>query len=129
MIFRQTMVNYLIVAVAMIFLLFWLRAGWIQAGKSKQSELVAANIQVIQAGLQFFYNDYDRFPKASEFQADGNLAGYFSIFPPKTFISQKCKESFLYQRPTLTSFELAFCLEKAVGQFNAGWNKIINSQN
>ena len=126
---KYRLVNYLILAVAVVFLLFCLRVGLMQAEKLKQSELVAANAQVLQAGMRFFYNDYDRFPKASEFQSDGSLVAYFSAFPPKAFISQKCQESFLYQRPTLTSFELAFCLEKAVGGFNRGWNKIINSGN
>lgn len=127
MVFRQTIVNYLIVAVAIVFLLFWLKAGWTEALKLKQSELIVANAQILQTGLRFFYNDYDRFPKASEFQNDGSLATYFSVFPPKAFISQKCKESFSYQRPALASFELAFCLEKAVSGFKPGWNKIINS--
>ena len=125
--FKNYIINYFVLALALGFFLFLSRAGWHQALKVKQSQVAVVNVLALEQGLQFFKNDYDRFPKVSEFADNSTLAIYFSAFPPKEFNSKDCPLSYVYKRPSLTSFELSFCLAAKTGKFKEGWNKIVNS--
>lgn len=124
MFIKSTAVNYLIVIVALVFLVFWLNLGWQSALKLQQARVVVRNAKAVVEGLRFFYNDYDRFPRADEFQNGVSLVPYFSVFPPREFVSRRCPASFMYSRPALNNFVLNFCLPAAAEQYRAGWNKL-----
>src|SRR3989344_6249019 len=123
---KNHFLNYFILALAVGFFLFLSQAGWNQASKFNQSQVVAKNALVLEQGLRFFKSDYDRFPKASEFEDNSTMAIYFSAFPPREFSSKDCPSSYEYKRPNLASFELSFCLTAKTDRFKEGWNKIIN---
>lgn len=109
----------IITAVILFFSLLW----GISAGQQlAQAGLVAANANSIARGLQFFYQDQNRFPTAIEFQNRNIMLGYFNNFPPMEFISSGCPGSFIYKRTSSQKFQLDFCLPKAFQNFSRGWN-------
>ncbi len=98
---------------------FW---GWQKARAQQVSKVVLANVSALNAGLGFFFNDYERYPKNSEFASPLFMQDYFSAFPPREFPSQDCEQSFKYQRTDLNSYSLSFCLWSAVENYRSGWN-------
>lgn len=109
-------------------ILFWAISSGIQNGKNiAQAALVAQNAQSLAKGFDFFYQDQNRFPSALEFQNNNLMNEYFGSFPPLSFASSICPESFLYKRPGLKSFELNFCLPANYQNYRPGWNKLVSN--
>ena len=110
-------------------LLLWAVLAGLAAGKSQaQAWVISSNSAAIAQGLKYFYNDEERFPSAVEFQSDKNLLqSYLSSFPPAQFPSPQCQQSFAYERPSLPTFHLAFCLPAAFNGYKAGWNLLDQS--
>ncbi len=106
-------------------ILFWAIHSGSDTGKNlAQASMVSQNAQFLAQGFDFFYQDQNRFPSALEF-ADNNLMnGYYANFPPLSFASQVCPESFIYKRPSAKSFEINFCLPAGFSTYSKGWNKI-----
>lgn len=97
----------------------------VASGKAKaQAELVSRNAQAIAAGLEYFYEDFDRLPAPLEFQNQELMGRYFNLFPPKKFLSESCNDNYIYKKNPGNNYQLSFCLPKAVDGYLAGWNTI-----
>ena len=104
---------------------FFLVQFGLSAGlKNQQARVVIQNAQAIKQGLEFFYADFDRLPKETEFFSPALMQPYFSNFPPPNFSSADCPETFLYKRFSVESAEINFCLPTEALAFSAGWNKL-----
>lgn len=112
-----------VIAVAVILLLaaVW---GAVLGKALAQSDTVVQTAKNLATGIEFFYNDQNRFPSAAEFQNNNLMLNYFSQFPPSNFVSSNCPESFSYKRLELNSYQLNFCLPRAFGGYRAGWNQL-----
>jgi hypothetical protein len=108
--------------------LFLAISNGIKAGnENAQSQVALQTAQNLAAGLQYFYNDQNRFPTAVEFADQNTMLNYFSVFPPASFVSSNCSQSFIYKPVNDANFQLDFCLARAAGGYSAGWN-VINGQ-
>ncbi len=108
--------------------LFWAILSGIGSGQLlAQSQMVVQTSQNIGKSLQYFYQDQDRYPSATEFANQNVMLTYATGFPLPEYISKNCSESFVYKRLSLNVFELDFCLPVATNNYQAGWNKISGS--
>lgn len=92
--------------------------------QNAQAEAVVKTAENLQAGLDFFYQDQNRFPTFNEFTSREVMSNYFSFFPPKDFVSKNCAQNFVYKRIEQKSYQLSFCLPGASDGFKKGWNSI-----
>jgi len=117
--------HLLTVLVAAVILLFGVLRGIASGQAQAQSFVLAANAQSLAKGLIYFYSDQERFPSAVEYQDNRQIMlSYFSDFPPANLPSSECQQSFIYQRPTVNTFQLSFCLPQALNSFSSGWNAV-----
>lgn len=93
--------------------------------KTKQeSMLIVKNSFVLKQGLDYFFEDNERFPTSREF-LDPNVFGiYISPFPLKDFKSQECEQTWEYKRLSLAEYKLDFCLRSGFENYKAGWNQL-----
>jgi len=121
----------LTVVVAAVILL-WLLSSAYQNGKLyAQSEVVLKNANILTQGLEYFYDDQNRYPTLSEFTDPENTAAmlnYFSFFPAPDVVSKNCQRSFLYKHDGPRSYQLNFCLPGAISGWPAGWNQTTKSR-
>ncbi len=97
----------------------------VKAGKATaQANAVILVTQNFSAGLEYFYQDQNRFPNVLEFNEQNLMLNYFNVFPFPKFISALCTESFEYKKNSNTSVILNFCLPKSAGTYQAGWNTL-----
>ena len=89
--------------------------------KHAQSLAVIESVNNLQTGLNYFYNDQDRFPTAVEFSDQVIMSNYFKSFPPINFAGS-CPQNYIYKRNSDINFELDFCLPTSSGNFKSGWN-------
>ena len=115
------------VLVVAVILLWTCSSGWSKGEKTAQAEQIIANADIVVKGLDFFYNDQDRYPTAGEFASD-NMARYFSVFPMHNFASSQCPETFSYKRNSSTEYILGFCLPMAASGFQQGWNSFVQNR-
>ena len=121
---KQHIFNLTILFVVLVSLLLSMFMGFKKAQKQQISRIVLANADSLKTGLQYFYNDFERYPKALEFTSVVDMQPYFSTFPPKDYIIGKCIKTWRYERPSIDSFIVDFCLPQDYGNFSAGWQKI-----
>jgi hypothetical protein len=88
------------------------------------SQSVSESAQNLQKGIEYFYQNENRFPTAVEFADQATMAGYFTNFPPKDLPSKQCSQSYLYKRISDSSYQLSFCLPTSVNNSKKGWNTI-----
>lgn len=103
-------------------LLLWLAV--INGQRSAQSRQIVKDVNAIKQGLEYFYQDQNRYPAVSEFDEQNVMRQYLSNFPPQEFASGVCTESISYQNNFRNDYELRFCLSKGVKGYRAGWNSI-----
>jgi len=122
-VFPKNLVPGLTVLVATV-LLLWVIFSGLTSGKTKaQGETILRNAGAVAEGLDFFYNDQNRFPSNSEFADTGIMLTYFTKFPPVKLSSKNCPEIYAYKNLSAKSYELDFCLPKEIENFSGGWNK------
>lgn len=114
----------LTVIMVAVILLLSLSFGYDNGRMYAQSEVVKHNVQSLSAGLEYFFQDQERYPTALEFADQPQMAAYFDSFPPENFTGSQCSESFIYKRPDISSYQLNYCLLKSFGGESAGWHKI-----
>jgi hypothetical protein len=107
--------------VVLVLLGWW---GWGNGVRAAQSKRVLKDAQVMAKAFAEFKNDQNRYPATTEFQNNNVMRQYISNFPPQTFPSKECPQAFDYFNASPQTFELRFCLSKAVGGYQIGWNKI-----
>lgn len=120
---KQNLINSFLALLAIVLLLFCGFKGFNRAKFEQQSKVAFKNASMVRQGLQFFFNDYGRFPKALEFENSLAMRDYFSDFPPKDFAFENCGKSWLYARPTAFNYEFSFCLGESVNGLSRDWYK------
>lgn len=101
-------------------------SGFSSGKKQAQSKVVLGMVFEIEKGLDFFYKDNGRFPSANEFLEEKIMAPYFNQLPALPEIDPKiCNAAYIYNRPSIKSYELNFCLPKSTDGFIRGWNKLV----
>jgi hypothetical protein len=109
------------IAVVLVLLSVW---GWHNGVKTAQSKRIVKDAKAIVAGFAEFYKDQNRYPATTEFDNNNLLRPYIANYPPQTFPTVACPKTFDYYNAAPQTFELRFCLPKAVNGFNAGWNTL-----
>ncbi len=104
-----------------VILVWSIGAGWSKGKSMADAGQVLANADRLVTGLDYFYNDQDRYPTALEFDS-GLMHAYFTSFPPHNFTSSQCPESYSYKRNSASQYLLGFCLPVATNGFRQGWN-------
>ncbi len=123
-ILKQNFINYIILSLGLGLLLMSGFLGWQKARAKQASIIVLKNFSALKTGLEYFFNDYERFPKNTEFESLIFMQDYFSAFPPKDFSSKVCPHSFSYNREELQSLSLSFCLLTQVESYPLGWHTL-----
>lgn len=101
----------------------------LSAGKrAAQAMAVWSNVKELAGGLDYFYNDQNRYPTALEFQDRNLMLNYFVNFPSRGFASAQCPDTYDYQYFSGRQVELDFCLPTAAAGKNRGWNKLMVSK-
>ncbi len=124
---KQSFLNLAILLTALGCLLLSLSLGFQKAHRTQITRVILANTDSLRTGLQFFYNDFERYPKVSEFASPVDMLPYFSAFPPKNYRMGKCEKTWVYERPNPETFVLNFCLLEDYGNYSVGWQKTISN--
>jgi hypothetical protein len=98
---------------------FW---GWQNGVRAAQSKRIVKDAQVLTEGFKEFYKDQNRYPSTGEFENVNLMRPYVTNFPPQEFPTAQCAKTFDYFNSSPQNYELRFCLPKAVGGFESGWN-------
>ena len=88
-----------------------------------QSKLILINAGAVTAGLDFFYNDYGRFPSLLEYETPDLMSVYFSKWPPIEFSGKLCSRSFSYESSRFNEYSVNMCLPTAKDGFLKGINQ------
>lgn len=107
--------------VLLVLLTWW---GWSNGVRSAKSKRIVKDAQVMTQAFKEFHNDQNRYPATTEFKDNAVMRTYISNFPPQTFTSELCEKSFDYFNANSQTYELRFCLPKAVNSFKKGLNTI-----
>lgn len=116
---QNTLLGFLVVV--LVLLVWW---GWSNGVRSAKSKQIVKDAQSMAAAFKEFHNDQNRYPATTEFQDVKVMGAYLSNFPPQNFTTELCLKSFDYFNATSQTYELRFCLPKAVKGFEEGWNTI-----
>jgi hypothetical protein len=111
----------LLAAVVLLLVISW---GNSTGQKISQAKIVIQTSKSAAQALQFFYQDQNRYPTATEFDNQNLMLTYMSNFPLPNYPSFSCSQSFIYKRPNVNSFQLSFCLPIAEEGYKAGWDTI-----
>ncbi len=110
----------LIFLVIVLLLLGWW--GYSNGVRAAQSKRVVKDAKTMQTAFAEFHKDQNRYPATTEFDNNTVMRQYISNFPPQTFASGTCPKTFDYFNANSQTYELRFCLSKAVSGFRTGWN-------
>lgn len=95
--------------------------------KLAEVEIVNKNTANIVVGLDYFFQDQDRYPNAVEYADTSVMLNYFNTFPPVSYTSDKCSESYVYKRVSSKQFSLDYCLIQDYKGKNEGWNRYVSN--
>lgn len=107
--------------VILVLLSWW---GWSNGVRAAQSKRIVKDAQAMKQGFAEFYKDQNRYPATTEFSNNNLMRPYIVNFPPQTFTTAACPQTFDYFNASPQVYELRFCLPKAVSGFQAGWNTL-----
>lgn len=116
---QNLLVGALVVLIA--FFSWW---GWDNGVRAARAKRIVKDAQTMTAGFAEFFKDQNRFPATNEFENNSVLRPYISNFPPQQFPTEACPETFDYYNAAPNTYELRFCLPKAVKGFKEGWNTL-----
>lgn len=98
--------------------------GWSNGVRAAKSKRVAKDAEAIAAGFAEFYKDQNRYPSTDEFSDRNLLRSYITNYPPQDHWTPNCPQSFDYYNLSSTSYELRFCISKAVMGYQEGVNTL-----
>ena len=52
------------------------------------------------------------------------MGSYFSVFPPTDIPNGVCSSNFAYKAENTRTYQVSFCLPRALGAYGEGWNAI-----
>lgn len=107
--------------VVLILLVWW---GWSNGVRSAKSKRLVKDAKIMVTAFKEFHNDQNRYPATTEFIDNTVMRAYISNFPPQTFPTELCPKSFDYFNAAPQTYELRFCLPKAVDGYKAGLNTL-----
>ena len=110
-----------ILVVVLVALSWW---GWNNGVKAARAKRIVKDARAMAAGFSEFYKNQNRYPATTEFENNNLLRPYIANYPPQTFPTESCPETFDYYNATPETYELRFCLPKATGGFQVGWNTL-----
>ncbi len=113
--------------IAAVVLLLAVVGGVNNGKKIAQAKILIQTSKSAASALQYFYQDQNRYPTATEFENQNLMLSYFSNFPLPNYPSSACSQSFVYKRADPAAFSLSFCLPVASSGYQAGWNNINGS--
>jgi hypothetical protein len=119
----KILLSSLIAAVILLLAIVW---GINTGKKIAQAKIIIQTSKSAALALQYFYQDQNRYPTATEFENQSLMLTYFSNFPLPNYPSSACSESFVYKRAEPAAYSLSFCLPTVEGGYQAGWNSIGN---
>lgn len=96
----------------------------VNGSRAAQSRQVVKDTTAILQGLEYFYQDQNRYPSIDEFSDQTVMRQYVSGYPPQEFTSPICSSSYDYVNTFRSDYELRFCLPKGVKGYQTGWNSI-----
>jgi hypothetical protein len=98
------------------------------AGKNNShSEYIFSVQQEILKGLDYFYEDQNRFPSQEEFLNSEIMLRYFSVMPGSISNSSICPQNFIYKKINSSSYQLDYCLDSDINTLSKGWRtEVIN---
>lgn len=99
---------------------FGFRAGRDLAKSSATLELTHTTMR----GLDYFFNDQDRYPSPVEFGEAESFGVYMSQIPLPSFISKQCPVTTTYDTFDERAFEFTYCLPRGLGDQAAGVHKL-----
>ncbi len=107
--------------IVLVALVLW---GVVAGSRAGKSTVVLKNTQSVSDGLKLFFRDQNRYPSTQEFVDQNIMLQYFSVFPFANIVGGSCTKTFSYYSANQQSYELSFCLPKAMNGFAPGWNKL-----
>lgn len=116
-----------VMCMAVIFI-YTLQVAYINGKTKSQAETVIRNSSEVVKALDFFYADQGRFPSAHEFleiPEKNVLTTYMHSFPPRSYDSGTCSQSYKYEYVSAKSYSFSFCISVDSGAYHKGWNKTI----
>ncbi len=108
-----------LLSVLLVLLCLW---GWSNGVKAGQSKRIIKDAKIMKDAFAQFHSDQNRYPATTEFEENTVMRQYLTNFPPQTFPSAVCQQTFDYYSATPQTYELRFCLPKATGGYKVGWN-------
>ena len=109
------------IVVILVLLALW---GWSNGTAAAKSKRIVKDAKMMASAFEEFHKDQNRYPATTEFQSTDVMKQYISNFPPQQFVSAACQKSFDYFSANSQTYELRFCLPKAVSGYQAGWNTL-----
>ena len=116
---QNLLIGFLVVV--LVALSWW---GWSNGVKAASAKRIVKDARAMAAGFSEFYKNQNRYPATTEFENNNLLRPYIANYPPQTFPTESCPETFDYYNATPQTYELRFCLPKATGGFQVGWNTL-----
>lgn len=116
---QNLLLGFLIII--LVLLVWW---GWGNGVRAAQSKRVVKDAKVMTEGFKEFYKDQNRYPVNTEFDNPDLLRPYITNFPAQEFASEACPQVFDYYSANSQTYELRFCLSKAVNGYKVGWNTL-----
>jgi hypothetical protein len=116
-----------VILVAVI-LFYGVYRGISKGSLAAKSEVVLANARALTVGLDYFYQDQNRYPSQAEFANTNLMLAYITGYPPVTISDGACAGSRLssgnydYHSLDFRGYQLNFCLPASVEKFPAGLN-------
>ncbi len=121
--YRSQTIAVMVMAVFFFFALVW---GGFKGYDQAKAKTIVTNSQTLMEGLQYFYNDQNRYPTLQEFADNNLMLNYFNPFPARPILSSGCSQNLIYKTTSYQSYELDFCLPGKQDKFQKGWNKLTN---
>ncbi len=118
------------VGLVAVILLYVTYSGIRSGSTDAKSEVVLANAKTLAEGINYFYEDQDRFPSDEEFSNADVMSSYIEGYPPINIFSGACigneqdNSTYSYFSLNEKSYELSFCLPSEIGGYKAGKNTV-----
>lgn len=107
--------------VILILLAWW---GYGNGVRAAQSKRVVKDAKTMATAFAEFHKDQNRYPATTEFTNNTVMRQYLANFPAQTFATATCPQTYDYFNANSQTYELRFCLSKAVSGYKTGWNTI-----
>ncbi len=85
-----------------------------------RSEFAFKQVDALASGLNFFYQDNDRYPSEQEFRNLELMNQYFSGLPLSSIVSKKCPKPIAYRTFDRLDYTVEFCLPRLYAGLLAG---------